>query len=297
MKLFDPINMTYTLKDLENKLNIKSQTLRNWEKRYQLIHPSRNKTNCRTYSKEQFEFLKHILILKDHGYKISDIAQLSFEEITAQSKHIQSDSQKKENYIELIINYTLSFDYGKLEQILDRIFSLYDMKAVIQEILVPIFYRLNILWLTGSFYITHERMLGQLIKRKVLIELSKIPNRQRHYKPTSLLFSPDADQKSYMSYLVQYLLEVQNIPIMNMGSDVTPEEIGHSIHKMKIDRIYILITEDFVNVSADYWLKHINSIFTDIPVSVIFHPPIKTNLSPPETIRIHQGFMALHDAI
>ena len=71
----------YSIKELETLSDVKSHTIRIWEKRYSLLRPSRTQTNIRVYDDTQLRKLLNVALLIKQGYKISKIAQLSNEEI------------------------------------------------------------------------------------------------------------------------------------------------------------------------------------------------------------------------
>ena len=73
----------YSIKDLENISGIKAHTIRIWEQRYQVIEPSRSKTNIRFYTDAQLKKLLNISTLIDYGLKISKIAALSHNELNS----------------------------------------------------------------------------------------------------------------------------------------------------------------------------------------------------------------------
>jgi MerR family transcriptional regulator, light-induced transcriptional regulator len=65
----------YSIKDLEQLSGIKAHTLRIWEQRYNIINPKRTDTNIRTYDDSDLKLVLNIALLKDHDYKISEIAK------------------------------------------------------------------------------------------------------------------------------------------------------------------------------------------------------------------------------
>ena len=72
---------TYSIKDLEQLSGIKAHTLRIWEQRYAIIAPQRTDTNIRTYDDQDLKLVLNISLLKDNGYKISEISKLPLDEL------------------------------------------------------------------------------------------------------------------------------------------------------------------------------------------------------------------------
>ena len=96
---------TYSIKDLEQLSGIKAHTLRIWEQRYDILSPDRTDTNIRTYDDNDLKLVLNIALLKDHGYKISEISKMSSEEL---SKEVLLISDKQLNYPDQIHALTIS---------------------------------------------------------------------------------------------------------------------------------------------------------------------------------------------
>jgi DNA-binding transcriptional MerR regulator len=64
----------YSIKDLEKVTGIKAHTIRIWEKRYEIVEPSRSDTNIRSYSDDDLRKLLNISLLNRNGIKISRLA-------------------------------------------------------------------------------------------------------------------------------------------------------------------------------------------------------------------------------
>ena len=78
----------FSIKDLENITDISTHSIRVWERRYQLLTPSRTNGNQRKYDISQLQTLLNIAFLKKAGYKISKISNLTKEETLTITKQI-----------------------------------------------------------------------------------------------------------------------------------------------------------------------------------------------------------------
>lgn len=95
----------YSIKDLEQLSGIKAHTLRIWEQRYNIITPKRTDTNIRTYDDQDLKLVLNISLLKDHGYKISEISKLSVEDMY---REVVKISDRQLNYPDQIHALTIS---------------------------------------------------------------------------------------------------------------------------------------------------------------------------------------------
>ena len=75
----------YSISDLAELTGVKTHTLRVWEKRYGLLTPQRTDTNIRYYLDSDLKVLMLVLNLYNHGVRISRIAEMTTEEMEAES--------------------------------------------------------------------------------------------------------------------------------------------------------------------------------------------------------------------
>ncbi|WP_238881675.1 MerR family transcriptional regulator [Clostridium sp. YIM B02551] len=66
----------YTIKDLVKHFNINKETIRYYEKIGLLEEPKRDNNGYRVYSKEDFDKITFILILKSYGFSLKEIKEL-----------------------------------------------------------------------------------------------------------------------------------------------------------------------------------------------------------------------------
>ncbi|MGK0233048.1 MAG: DNA-binding transcriptional MerR regulator, partial [Salibacteraceae bacterium] len=57
------VKTQFSIKDLENLSGVKAHTIRIWEKRYNLLEPSRSDTNIRNYDLENLKKLLNVTFL------------------------------------------------------------------------------------------------------------------------------------------------------------------------------------------------------------------------------------------
>ena len=66
----------YTVRDVKEITQISSQTLRLWEEKFSLLHPTKNKAGRRLYRQRDLDIILQIKKLKDAGYKDEKITAL-----------------------------------------------------------------------------------------------------------------------------------------------------------------------------------------------------------------------------
>jgi DNA-binding transcriptional MerR regulator len=100
----------YSIGDLERLSGIKAHTIRMWERRYGVIDPGRTQTNIRYYNEDDLLRILNISILKQIGYRISKIANLSNEDLKNYVLTNIIESDNPEVQIETLVVALFSID-------------------------------------------------------------------------------------------------------------------------------------------------------------------------------------------
>src|SRR5690606_5021372 len=110
------IKVNFSIKDLENLSGIKAHTIRIWEKRYNLLEPSRTDTNIRFYDSDNFVKLLNINLLYNNGFKISKIAEFSEDELILKTKELTTDKALGDSTLNEFKVAMLNFDVAIFNQ-------------------------------------------------------------------------------------------------------------------------------------------------------------------------------------
>ena len=142
LKLLDKMQ-AYQINELERLTGIKAHTIRIWEKRYELITPSRTDTNRRYYNDKQVLKLLNVATLIAKGHKISKIAAYNDDQFNA---YIQAGTAKLPHedrcatFVNDLVKAMLAFNETSIDETINIAFQelgVYDtMLNVIYHVLV-----------------------------------------------------------------------------------------------------------------------------------------------------------------
>ena len=121
------------------------------------------------YDDQDLKLVLNISLLKDHGYKISDIAKFSLDEI---SQEVMAISDQKLNYPDQIHALTIAMidlDEDRFEKIISTNFLQNGFENTMLNIIYPFLTRIGTLWLTGSIGPAQEHFMSNLIRQKVIV--------------------------------------------------------------------------------------------------------------------------------
>ena len=170
------IKNEFSIKDLENLSGIKAHTIRIWEKRYNLLQPSRTDTNIRNYNLESLQKLLNVTFLNNHGYKISKISKLDEDDISKHVNEIALKGNVENRALNSFKMAMLNFDQTMFYYTYNELRNEKSFKEIVYEVFMPFLAELGTLWQTNTISIAHEHFVSTLIKQKILLNIEKVQN-------------------------------------------------------------------------------------------------------------------------
>ena len=175
---------SYSIKQLELISGIKAHTIRMWERRYNLFLPQRTDTNIRRYTESDVRLILNITLLLRNGYKISKVAAKSHDEIAELILHLASNtSLSNENNLEPLLLSFLSFDQSTFKSYIKKKISDHGLEKTYEDLILPLFYRIGILWQTGMIKPTHEHFVTNIVKHILITNYESIQEPKRSPTP------------------------------------------------------------------------------------------------------------------
>ena len=163
----------YPIKVVSQMTGLSVFVIRAWEKRYDVVTPSRTETNRRLYSEEDIEKLRLLNEAVQKGHNIGGIANISIQELKS-ILHQEKRTALKGVYEELTsdVDYLLSscieavkaYDRKELETILLKASSKLSQPALIENLVVPLVYKIGDLWHEGILRVANEHLATAVIR-------------------------------------------------------------------------------------------------------------------------------------
>jgi len=159
------IKDTFTIQDFEILTGIKAHTIRIWEKRYNLLAPSRINRNVRVYSLSDLQKILNISLLYNNNYKISKIAKLSDALLSEEAKTVALSDFSNNYEINSLLLCMYTFD--------ENLFQNTYLKLLKKDSFIN---HLGLLWQTNSIKPAHEHFISNLIYQKIALNTAALPN-------------------------------------------------------------------------------------------------------------------------
>jgi len=164
----------YPIKVVSQMTGLSLFVIRAWEKRYNVVTPSRTETNRRLYSEEDIEKLRLLNEAVHGGHNIGSIANLSIDELKDLLLHkgISKDhteiSAIETSDVDELINNSIeairAYDNKTLETLLLKASAKMSQPQLIEQLIVPLVYKVGDLWHDGDIRVANEHMASAVIR-------------------------------------------------------------------------------------------------------------------------------------
>jgi len=231
----------YSIRDLEKLTGIKAHTIRIWEQRYGLITPARTETNIRYYTDENLRHLFNIALLNRNGLKISKLAQMTPEEIASKGAAIAQNNPNPNAQIDSLTLAMIDLNEAAFERVFVEYVGFNGFERAMLELVYPFLDKLRLLWLTNSISPAHEKFVGQIIRRKLMVAVDKaLPGVDT---PVFLLYSPEGETQELTLLFIQYLLRSRGMRVSYLGANVAIGDLRDACHALKPDYVFTNLQE------------------------------------------------------
>ncbi len=273
---------SYSIKDLEQLSGIKAHTLRIWEQRYNIIQPKRTDTNIRTYNDQDLKLVLNISLLKDHGYKISEISKLTVEEMYQEVIKI---SDRQLNYPDQIHALTISMidlDEERFEKIISTNILQFGFENTMINVIYPFLSRIGTLWVTGSVGPAQEHFITNLIRQKLIVAIDGQVSKQRPNGKTYLLFLPEGELHEISLLFANYIIRARYNKVVYLGQNLPFNELIFAYNVHKPDYIFSAITSVPSNNEAQLYVNKLGAQFPEAKLLLTGYQMVGQDIQMPE---------------
>lgn len=246
----------YSIRDLEKLTGIKAHTIRIWEQRYHLIAPARTDTNIRYYTDENLRHLFNVALLNRHGLKISKLARMQPDEIANRVAEIAENNGAANTQIDALTLAMIDLDEANFHRIFSTFVADHGFEQAMLELIYPFLNKLNILWLTNSISPAHEKFIGNLIRRKIMCAIDRVPNPDAHHEAaTFILYLPEEETQELTLLFMHYLLRSRGQKVVYLGLGCSLGDVRDACQAVHPDYIFTILQEPLPRQSIHAYLE------------------------------------------
>jgi MerR family transcriptional regulator, light-induced transcriptional regulator len=230
-------NYKYPIKVVSQMTGLSVHVIRAWEKRYNVVEPDRTETNRRLYSEEDIEKLKLLNNALHLGHHIGGIANLSLIELKNLLPKESSDSTEIKNDTvpinsEKIVAEILAdgmeaiknYDAKKLESILLNASARLTQPILIEELIIPLVYKVGDLWHSGEIRVANEHLASSVVRGFLfnLLESYSLNDSA----PVMVSATPRGQEHELGALIVGVVAASSGWKVIYLGSNLPAEEVG-----------------------------------------------------------------------
>ena len=253
----------YPIKVVSQITGLSVHVIRAWEKRYNVVEPDRTDTNRRLYSEEDIEKLKLLNDALHLGHHIGGIANLSLLELKMLlPKEARSPIDNKNGLdsinLEVTVEETLAvcleaiknYDAKKLESILLSASSKLTQPILIEQLIIPLVYKVGDLWHSGEIRVANEHLASSAIRGFLYNLLESYSLNES--APVLVSGTPRGQEHELGALIAGVVAASSGWRVIYLGANLPAEEIGAVVSHLNARVVALSI----VYPNDDLHLKH-----------------------------------------
>jgi DNA-binding transcriptional MerR regulator len=248
--------------DLARRVGVRVDTLRAWERRYGLLHPSRSAGGFRLYSSNDEAVVRSMLVEIDRGYPPSQAAKLALASsrtpesrpgtaqpdsagVAAATADLGRLESLRTDFSEALRRY----DGGRAQELFDVILAEFTLNAVLRDVVLQCLSDIGDAWARGDMTVAEEHFASQLIRER-LLALARDWDRGRG--PRALLACPSGERHDIGLICFGIVLSRSGWRITFLGPDTPISALGGAVRALEPDLIVLSATleEWFVSMTS-----------------------------------------------
>jgi len=232
----------YLISTVSKRSGVKSDLVRAWERRYQAVTPTRTAGGHRVYTDQDIARLKLLNQATNNGHSISQIAQLSLDElknllkdepetVTERSNQIVTVANDRfylaEDYIDKCYAAVLAFDARALEAHFENAIVELGTNYFIEYLLTPLLTMIGERWKIGELRPVHEHMASSIIRSLTYILRNNTPCPDN--APSMIVSTPIGQLHELGALLAAIIAELKGWQVTYLGANLPAEEIAAAV--------------------------------------------------------------------
>jgi MerR family transcriptional regulator, light-induced transcriptional regulator len=233
---------------------INAHTIRAWEKRYQAIVPHRDHNQRRLYGEDHIDRLKKLSDLVNMGSSISDIANLSEEELNGLHLRFRGEEKKKISEAEnknfdihsTLQNLTLALHHYKLEVIsheLDKMKTVLGPRDFALSVLLPLINEVGMQVDAGQLTIAQEHALSAILRFHIGQILYKHYDHKKKKDLTIAMTTPEGELHEFGILIAALLCCHYDINFIYLGTSLPSESLTTAVKQMNCPYVLLGISK------------------------------------------------------
>lgn len=273
---------TFNMKAVVQETGLKPDTIRAWERRYDLPQPDRTEGRHRLYSRRDIDTIKWLIERQDEGLSISHAVELWNRFLaegkdpliekaarpeapaTAVSQPAIMSGAKLTQLRQSWISACLDFDEHTAEAVLNQAFALYSAEDVCFELLQKGLSEVGQGWYEGTTSVQQEHFASALALRRLEALVAAAPRPTRTERV--LIGCPPQEEHTFSPLLLTLLLRRRGWDVIYLGANVPTDRLASTVEATR-PRIAVFTAQLLHSAAA---LPEIAELLADHDISIAY---------------------------
>lgn len=229
----------------------------------------------------------NISLLKDNGFKISKIAQMSAEEISQKISLLTESEFRFPEQIQALTLSMLNLDEERFEKTMSTSILQLGFEKTMINIIYPFLGKVGILWQTGAANSAHEHFITNLIRQKLLVAIDGQFVTKHETTKKYLLFLPEGEMHELGLLFASYIIKARNHQVVYLGQNLPFEDLKKVFDIQKPDFLVTILTTSLEGDSIAAYINKVSATFSSTKLLVSGRQVIGQDLKVSENIIIY----------
>lgn len=211
------------------KTGLSTHVLRAWERRYGVVEPKRAEGGTRLYDDADLVRLRLLKRVTEVGYPIGQVAGAGTDELLALLREVPVSEasaipELPRGLMGECLEAVEAMDGARVHSVLMRAAVVLGAERFLEQLVVPLLYRVGELWESGNICPAHEHLFSATVKRVLgwMMEQVALPGAA----PVILATTPAGQRHEMGAMLVGVVAAAQGWRVQYLGADLPGSDIA-----------------------------------------------------------------------
>lgn len=209
----------------------------------------------------------NVAILNKYGYKISNIQEMSAQEISKRVVDLSQQDIDNEHLVDNLVMSMMEMDEIKFNKIISSSFTKHGVEYTFENLLFKFLEKTGILWQTGSVYPVQEHFITQLIRQKLILAIDDLPESSEPGK-TFLMFLPENEYHEIGLLYLNFITRKSGHKVIYLGQNVPLVNLNNALQIHKVDFLLLSVASHLPEEDVTALITELNTLYPDKKIMI-----------------------------
>ena len=232
------VNMnTHRIHRVAKLTGLSRDVIRVWERRFEILKPTRGANRYRNYSDEDVALLRFLKEQLDAGGSIGELSKLGREELLNRARASAPQVSFVDNAFSRLLQELLSslnpFNRVIFEKRLNGAVAVIPFEEALHGILLPLQEQVGQLWHNGHLDVAIEHYVTRQIQQKIFSAMNQLPVAE--YGAKVVVACPPGEEHDIAAFAVAYRCRVRGCRVYYLGANVPLVSLANLCEEVEPD--------------------------------------------------------------